>query len=84
MIPPAQHYDKPALNENDLIERYIERGLTITDRNRTARYLRHIGYYRLPPTQSPSRPIEPPTPSVQEPPSMTFSTSMYLIDNCAS
>ena len=49
MNPPGQHYDKPAINENDLIERYIERGLIITDRNRTARYLRHIGYYRLSP-----------------------------------
>jgi len=49
MSPPGQHYDKPALNENDLIERYIERGLIITDRNRAARYLRHIGYYRLSP-----------------------------------
>jgi len=49
MNPPGQHYDKPALNENDLIERYIERGLIITDRNRAARYLRHIGYYRLSP-----------------------------------
>ena len=27
----------------------IERGLTITDQNRTVRYLRHIGYYRLSP-----------------------------------
>ena len=49
MNPPGQRYDKPALDENELIERYIERGLIITDRNRTARYLRHIGYYRLSP-----------------------------------
>lgn len=49
MNPPSQRYDKPALNENELIERYIERGLIITDQNRTARYLRHIGYYRLSP-----------------------------------
>ena len=47
--PPSQRYDKPALDENELIGRYIERGLIITDRNRTARYLRHIGYYRLSP-----------------------------------
>lgn len=53
MNPPGQHYDKPALNENDLIERYVERGLIITDRNRTARYLRHIGYYRLSPYATP-------------------------------
>ena len=49
MNPPGQRYDKPALDENELIERYIERGLIITDRNRAARYLRHIGYYRLSP-----------------------------------
>ena len=47
--PPGQRYDKPALNENDLIERYVERGLIITDRNPTARYLRHIGYCQLTP-----------------------------------
>ena len=49
MNPPGQRYDKPALDENELIERYIERGLIITDRNRATRYLRHIGYYRLSP-----------------------------------
>ena len=49
MNPPGQRYDKPALDEHELIERYIERGLIITDRNRAARYLRHIGYYRLSP-----------------------------------
>ena len=49
MNPPGQRYNKPALDENELIERYIERGLIITDRNRAARYLRHIGYYRLSP-----------------------------------
>lgn len=49
MNPPGQRYDKPALDENELIERYIERGLIIKDRNRAARYLRHIGYYRLSP-----------------------------------
>ena len=61
MNPPGQHYDKPALNENDLIELYIERGLTITDRNRTARYLRHIGYYRLSPDLTLSHTTSPPT-----------------------
>ena len=45
MNPPGQRYDKPTLNENDLLERYIERSLTITDRNRAARYLRHIEAY---------------------------------------
>ena len=49
MNPPGQRYDKPAPDENELIGRYIERGLIITDGNRTARYLRHIGYYRLSP-----------------------------------
>ena len=45
MNPPGQRYDKPALNENELIERYLERSLTITDRNRAARHLRHIEAY---------------------------------------
>ena len=49
MNPPGQRYDKPALDENELIECHIERGLIIKDRNRAARYLRHIGYYRLSP-----------------------------------
>ena len=46
---PTRHYSKPALNENDLVKRYLERGLTSADRDRAARYLRHIGYYRLSP-----------------------------------
>ena len=45
MNPPGQRYDKPALNENEFIERYLERSLTITDRNRAARYLQHIEAY---------------------------------------
>ena len=45
MNPPGQRYDKPALNENELIERYLERSLTITDRNRAVRHLRHIEAY---------------------------------------
>lgn len=49
MNSPTRHYSKPALNENDLVKRYLEHGLTIADRNRAARYLRHIGYYRLSP-----------------------------------
>ena len=61
MNPPGQRYDKPALDENELIERYIERGLIITDRNRAARYLRHIGYYRLSPYLTLSRTTSPPT-----------------------
>ena len=37
-----------------------------------------------PPTQSPSKPIAPPTPSDRTPPSTTFSMSTYLTDSCAS
>ena len=46
---PTRHYSKPALNENELVKCYLERGLTIADPDRAARYLRHIGYYRLSP-----------------------------------
>lgn len=45
MNPPGQRYNKPVLDENEFIERYIERELIITDRNRAARYLRHIEAY---------------------------------------
>ena len=60
--PPGQRYDKPALNENDLIERYVERGLIITNQNPAARYLRYIGYYRPTPIthRSGSSPPAPP------------------------
>lgn len=40
-------YGKPALDENALLARWRSRGLEIPDEQRTLRYLRHIGYYRL-------------------------------------
>lgn len=40
-------YAKPALSESDLLHRWEQRGLDLGDRDRSARYLRHIGYYRL-------------------------------------
>lgn len=43
------HYDKPPLDLELLVDRLAERGLTIPDADRAARYLRHIGYYRLSP-----------------------------------
>lgn len=43
------HYDKRALSLDALVDRLAERGLEIVDRERVARYLRHIGYFRLSP-----------------------------------
>lgn len=40
-------YSKPALDDSELLGRWTERGLVITDAARATRYLRHIGYFRL-------------------------------------
>lgn len=48
-------YEKPALSTESLIERLDERGLVMLDRDRAARYLRHIGYFRLSPYLIPFR-----------------------------
>ncbi|WP_106850536.1 Abi family protein [Blastococcus sp. Marseille-P5729] len=45
----ALTYDKPPLDLDSLVDRMADRGLQIPDRPRAARYLRHIGYYRLSP-----------------------------------
>jgi len=42
-------YSKPALSLDGLVDRLESRGLEIVDRDRAARYVRHIGYYRLSP-----------------------------------
>lgn len=42
-------YDKPALDEAQLLANWHMRGLDIPDEQRALRYLRHIGYYRLSP-----------------------------------
>jgi abortive infection bacteriophage resistance protein len=42
-------YGKDALRLEALIERLAGRGLKIGDRDKTARYLKHIGYFRLSP-----------------------------------
>lgn len=42
-----QPYTKPALTEQELLDRWQSRGLQLGDRARAARYIRHIGYYRL-------------------------------------
>ncbi len=42
-------YDKPPLSVDQLVDRLASRGLQIPDQERAARYLRHIGYYRLSP-----------------------------------
>lgn len=43
------HYDKPPMTLDALAGRLTDRGVAIPDRDRTLRYLRHIGYYRLSP-----------------------------------
>ena len=40
-------YDKPPLSINQQIDLLVSRGMIIPDRNRAARYLTHINYYRL-------------------------------------
>ena len=45
----VRHYDKPALEPTALLDRFVARGMSIADRDRALRYLRHIGYYRLSP-----------------------------------
>lgn len=45
----TQVFNKPALSISDLLDQYVERGMILPDRDRAARYLRHIGYYRLSP-----------------------------------
>lgn len=42
-------YTKPALTHDELVDRWIERGLQVPDRDRAVRYARHIGYFRLSP-----------------------------------
>lgn len=42
-------YKKPALSLDQLVDRFVERGLNVPDRDRAVRYLRHLGYYRLSP-----------------------------------
>lgn len=49
----AHIYDTPALSHGDLVQRMMDRGLRITDRQRAERYLRHVGYYRLSPYMIP-------------------------------
>lgn len=46
-------YAKPALSHAELVARLEQRGLTIPDRGRATRYVRHIGYYRLSPYMIP-------------------------------
>lgn len=42
-------FEKPPLGLDELVDRLVDRGLTVPDRDRARRYLRHIGYYRLSP-----------------------------------
>lgn len=43
------HYSKPPMVIESLVKRLTDRGLEISSQERAARYLRHIGYYRLSP-----------------------------------
>lgn len=42
-------FSKPALTAPDLLRRWTDRGLVVHDPEKAARYLRHVGYYRLSP-----------------------------------
>lgn len=42
-------FSKPPLSLDELVDRLVDRGLEVSDRERARRYLRHIGYYRLSP-----------------------------------
>lgn len=42
-------YDKPPKSLDALADQLADRGLTLPNRDRTIRYLRHIGYFRLSP-----------------------------------
>lgn len=48
-------YDKPPLSLDELVDRLMARGLHVPEPERAARYLRHIGYYRLSPYAIPFR-----------------------------
>ena len=60
MIRPARPrgslvYDKQPLSLEELVDRLMARGLHVPEPDRAARYLRHIGYYRLSPYAIPFR-----------------------------
>ena len=40
-------YDKPWLSYQDQLEKLMQRGLIVTDKNKALNYLERIGYYRL-------------------------------------
>lgn len=48
-------FEKPPLSLDELVDRFVDRGLEVPDRERARRYLRHIGYYRLSPYTIPFR-----------------------------
>ncbi|HIZ34618.1 MAG TPA: Abi family protein [Candidatus Ruania gallistercoris] len=45
----ALSYEKSPMELGALVDRLVDRGLVVPDRDRALRYLRHIGYYRLSP-----------------------------------
>lgn len=53
MAANKKKYSKPPLNEEELVDRLIARGLDVPDKQRACRYLKHIGYYRLSPYSLP-------------------------------
>lgn len=55
----SQDYEKPPLSLDELVDRLSERGLVIPEPERAARYLRHIGYYRLSPYTIPFQQGQP-------------------------
>ncbi len=55
----SQNYNKPPLGLDELVDRLSERGLIVPEPERAARYLRHIGYYRLSPYTIPFQQGQP-------------------------
>lgn len=55
----SQHFGKPPLSLDDLVDRLAGRGLEIPEPERAAPYLRHIGYYRLSPYTIPFQQGQP-------------------------
>ena len=51
----SRSYEKDALSVDELLQRWLDRGLIVADPERAKRYLRHIGYYRLSPYGIPFR-----------------------------
>lgn len=75
----TRRYTKPALDHEDLVDRMIDRGLVVPDRDRTLRYLRHIGYYRFSPYLIPFR-VTPSSEKLRDGTSFDQVLDLYVFD----